>query len=116
MKVMVNVSLLLNLAVLVPVCFSLITSASWVETAYGAASPARSILLAVYLAILIGSVVLLIQPVPEMVMALLLVQIVYKLISVITVGSLANPVVASNVAIAAVHAVTVFLIVNRSAA
>jgi hypothetical protein len=107
---MVSLSLLLNFAVLVPVIGSIIANAGWVEAAYGPPSPARGIVLAFYLAILAGSAALLWKPVPAMVAALLLVQIAYKLLTPITVGTLANPVVASNLAIAAVHAVTVALI------
>lgn len=47
------------------------------------------------------------KPVPAMVAALLLVQILYKLLTPFTVGTLANPVVLSNLAIAAFHAATV---------
>lgn len=107
---MITLSLLLNIAVLVPVTASIMANASWVEAAYGPPSPARGILLAVYIAILAGSAALLWKPVPAMVAALLLVQIVYKLMTPFTVGMLGNPVVLSNLAIAAFHAVTVTLI------
>jgi len=112
MPTMITLSLLLNIAVLVPITGSIISSASWVEAAYGPPSPARGILLAVYLAILAGSAALLWKPVPAMVAALLLVQIAYKLMTPFTVGTLANPVVLSNLAIAAVHMVTVALIAS----
>jgi hypothetical protein len=115
MPTMITLSLLLNIAVLVPVTGSILANAGWVEAAYGPPSPARGILLAVYLAILAGSAALLWKPVPAMVAALLLVQIVYKLMTPFTVGTLANPVVLSNLAIAAFHAVTVALIVRTAA-
>ncbi|MBI1403264.1 MAG: hypothetical protein GC147_08630 [Porphyrobacter sp.] len=115
MPTMITLSLLLNLAVLVPVTGSIIGNAGWTLAAYGPPSPARGIVLAVYLAILAGSVALLWRPVPEMVAVLLLVQIAYKLLTPFTVGTLANPVVASNLAIAAFHAVTVALIVKNAA-
>jgi hypothetical protein len=114
MPTMITLSLLLNIAVLLPVTGSIIGNAVWVETAYGPPSPARGILLAVYIAILAGSAALLWKPVPAMVAALLLVQIVYKLMTPLTVGSLANPVVLSNLAIAAFHAVTVTLILRNA--
>ena len=106
MDVLVLLSLLLNGVVLVPVTGGLVTSARWAEPAYGPPSPARGILLAVYFAILIASVALLLRPETHMVFALLSVQIIYKLISAITVGTLRNPVVARNLAIAAFHAFT----------
>ncbi len=115
MPMMITLSLLLNIAVLVPVTGSIIGNAGWVEAAYGPPSPARGIVLAVYLAILAGSAALLWKPVPAMVAALLLVQIAYKLMTPFTVGTLANPVVLSNLAIAAFHAVTVTLIFQRTA-
>lgn len=107
---MITLSLLLNIAVLVPVTYSLLTGAGWVEAAYGPASPARGILLSIYLAILLGSAALLFKPVPAMVAALLAVQVIYKLTTPFTVGTVANPVVASNLAIAAVHTLTLWTI------
>lgn len=106
MPTLITLSLLLNIAVLVPVTGSIIANAGWTLAAYGPPSPARGILLAVYLAILAGSAALLWKPVPAMVAALLLVQILYKLMTPFTVGTLANPVVLSNLAIAAFHTLT----------
>lgn len=104
---MIKLSLVLNVLVLLPVCGSLLTNAGWTLTAYGPDSPARGILLSIYLAILVLSVGLLFKPVPAMVAALLIVQIVYKATTPFTVGTLGNPVVLSNLAIAAFHAATV---------
>jgi len=111
---MIIVSLVLNIAVLAAVAGSLFRGAAWTRTAYGERTPARDILLAIYLAILIGSAVLLactlIAPsawTRGAVVALLGVQIIYKLLTVVTVrGALGNPVVLSNLGIAAVHAIT----------
>ncbi len=107
---LITLSLVLNVAVLIPVCASIIAKARWTDTAYGPPSPARGILLSIYLAILLVSAALLLRPVAEMVAALLIVQIVYKVTTPITVRNFANPVVLSNLAIAAVHAVTVHAI------
>lgn len=107
MDTLIKASLLLNVAVLVPVCGSLLLGAGWTSEAYGPATPARGILLSIYLAILLVSAALLFKPVPAMVAALLIVQIVYKISTPFTVGTLGNPVVISNLAIAAFHAVTV---------
>jgi hypothetical protein len=112
MRTLITLSLGLNIAVLVPVCFGLLTRAGWTLTAYGPETPARGILLSIYLAILIGSAGLLVKPVPAMVAALLLVQIAYKLTTPFTVGTLGNPVVVSNLAIAAFHSLTVVTILR----
>ena len=111
---MIFVSLALNVLVLVPVCASLLVNAPWTLSAYGGRTPARGILLSIYLAILIASagliVGLLIFPSPRfisMALALFVVQIIYKVTTPMTVGSMRNPVVLSNLAIALVHALTV---------
>lgn len=108
------VSLGLNIAVLVPVCGSLLLRAAWCDEAYGPPTPARGILLSVYLAILAASAALLVLPRGDAVVALLAVQIVYKLTTPFTVGTLRNPVVASNLAIATVHGITVFLLLRAA--
>ena len=51
-----------------------------------------------------------------MVAALLAVQIIYKLTTPFTVQSLSNPVVLSNLAIAAFHAVTLWAIARTMSA
>ena len=112
MSAMIAVSLALNIAVLIPVCLGILRDAEWTKAAYGPRSPARGILLSIYLAILVVSGLLLARPLPQAVAALLLVQIVYKVTTPFTVGTLRNPVVVSNLLIAAVHAVTVGLIVR----
>jgi hypothetical protein len=110
MRALIYASLGLNIFVLVPVCLGLLNKADWTLSAYGADSPARSILLSVYLAILVASAGLLVKPVPAMVAALLLVQIIYKFTTPFTVGTTANPVVISNIAIAAFHCITLWAI------
>ncbi len=115
MKLLIVLSLLLNILVLVPVTYGLATSAAWTVDAYGPASPARSILLALYLAILLASVALLAWPVPALVGTLLAVQIAYKLLTPVTVGTFDNPVVTANLAIAAFHCITLWLIAARPA-
>lgn len=103
---MVVLSLLINVAVLVPVCFGLLTNASWTTSAYGEATPARAILLSIYLAIGLVSVLLLVRREPKAVAALLLVQVLYKFTTPLTVGTIANPVVISNLVIAGFHTAT----------
>jgi hypothetical protein len=113
-SLMTSLSLLLNLAVLVPVCASLLLSAPWTVAAFGPPSPAQGILLSIYLAIGVLSALLLFRPVPAAVAALLAVQILYKVTTPLTTGSISNPVVISNLLIAAVHAVTLVVLLRRS--
>jgi hypothetical protein len=103
---MLVLSLVLNVAVLIPVCGGLISDAGWARVCYGPDSPARRILLSVYLAIGVVSAALLFVRPPGPAAALLLVQVVYKLTTPLTVGTVTNPVVASNLGIAAFHGVT----------
>ena len=112
MERMIKLSLGLNLAVLVPICTALAIGSDRVSRVYGDATQARGILLSIYLAIAVLSLVLLIRPDRRMTVALLVVQIVYKVTTPFTVGTLLNPVVISNVAIAAVHTATVVLILR----
>jgi hypothetical protein len=110
MRALIYASLALNIFVLVPVCLGLLNKADWTLAAYGPDAPARAILLSVYLAILICSLGLAVKPVPAMVAALLLVQIIYKYSTPFTVGSFTNPVVISNLGIAAFHSITLWVI------
>ncbi|MHA8091155.1 hypothetical protein V7S78_01435 [Aquirufa regiilacus] len=106
-----KLSLALNILVLIPVCSGLLFKADWAAESYGTETPARGILLAIYLTILIFSAVLLVKFDAKMVMALLMVQIVYKVLSPMMVGTLTNPVIISNLIIAAFHAVSVWKLI-----
>ncbi len=110
MSKMILLSLIINIAVLVPVCSSILMEANWVQDAYGPPGPGRGILLAIYLAILLASVFLLFGGDPKFVAALLVIQIVYKLTTPLTVGTFKNPVVVSNLLIAVFHLATVYTI------
>ena len=105
---MTTISLIINIFVLVPVCVGLVTDASWTQEAYGTKTPARSILLSIYLAILLASIVFLWMQDPKMIFTLLSLQIIYKVTTPFTVGTLNNPEVVSNLLIAAFHIVTVY--------
>lgn len=105
--IMSKVSLFANIAILIPVCAGLITNARWVHVAYGDRSPARDILLSIYFSIAAVSAFLLLIGNIGMIAALLLVQVVYKILSALTVGTLRNPVVVSNLLIAILHMFTV---------
>jgi hypothetical protein len=111
---MTNVSLAINIAVLLPVCGGLIARLPWTEEAYGPASAARGILLSIYMAIGLLSAGLFVWPEPGAVTALLAVQVVYKVTTPFTVGSLRNPVVVSNLLIAMVHGITLSGLVTAS--
>ncbi|MFM7349870.1 MAG: hypothetical protein ACKO01_10345 [Erythrobacter sp.] len=110
MHPMVLASLALNIVVLLPVCVGLMTRAHWTVAAFGDVTPARGILLSLYIALLISSAALLLMPVPAIVAGLLTLQIVYKVTTPFTVESIGNPVVLTNLAVAAVHAVTIVTI------
>ena len=112
MKKMILISLIVNVLVLIPVCIGLIGDVPRVSSVYGSYSPARGILLSVYGAILLVSLVLLFKPLPMLVAPLLLVQILYKLTTPFTVGSFTNPVVISNLLVAVLHLITLYLILR----
>lgn len=104
---LLTISLLVNVVVLVPVTGVLLFNRRPAIETWGGRQPGRQILLAVYLSILALSILLLIVHEPRMAAGLLLAQILYKVLTPFTVGSLRHPVVVSNLAIAALHAVTV---------
>jgi hypothetical protein len=103
-----KLSLILNILVLIPVCSSILLKSNLVIDSYGIETPALGILLSIYLTILIFSVVFLFKFDPKFVMALLLVQVVYKVLSPIMVGTLTNPVIISNLFIAAFHSYSIW--------
>lgn len=115
-EVMLVISLTLNLLVLVPVTIGLLRHSPWASDAFGPQAPARVILLAVYLAILIASAMLLaallagVDTVVVPAATLLTLQVLYKVLSPFTVGTWRHPVVLSNLAIALVHIVTLGLV------
>lgn len=123
--IMLVFSLTVNVLVLVPLTASLLGSTSGMLAVYGPRTPARDILLAVYLAILAASVALLALVSVEATRTqaqwagagLLGVQVIYKALTFHLVdggvppGMRFNPVVGSNVAIAMVHAVSLATLV-----
>jgi hypothetical protein len=109
-KKMILISLLVNVLVLIPVCTGLMWDLPRISSVYGSYSPARGILLSVYGAILLVSILLLLKPLPMLVAPLLLVQVLYKLTTPFTVGSFTNPVVVSNLLVAALYLITLYLI------
>lgn len=106
-----RLSLILNIIVLIPVCSGLILKANWTVDAFGIETPARGILLSIYFAILISSAAFLFKFDSKFVVALLAVQIIYKLLSPLVVGTLSNPVIISNIFIALFHSLSVWKII-----
>ncbi len=104
-------SLALNLVVLFPVCAGLLLRGARMTSVFGEWTPARGILLSIYLAIAAASALLLARPDPRMASVLLALQIIYKVTTPFTVGTLRNPVVISNRAIAAAHLATLYFAV-----
>ena len=105
---MLTISLLLNILVLIPICYLMLTNNFRIVETLGEFNPARAILLAMYTTILAASIFLLIYPDTKFAIALLLVQILYKLLTPFTVKTLKHPFVISNVLIAVVHIWTVY--------
>lgn len=106
MQTLIYISLAVNIVVLIPILVLMSIRARLVDKAWGPFTEARGILLSIYFAILVASVVLLFMPAPAFVAALLAVQVIYKVTTPITVGRISNPVVISNLLIAALHVVT----------
>jgi hypothetical protein len=111
---LLTVSLALNLVVLIPVCTGLMTRWARMTSVFGEWTPARGILLSIYLTIALASALLLAWPDPNKAAVLLGLQVVYKLTTPFTVGTVRNPVVISNLVIAAVHVVTLLSIAPSS--
>jgi hypothetical protein len=109
MITMIYVSLAVNILVLIPIIVLMLLRSPVIDTAWGSYSQARGILMSIYFAILVVSLLLLFTPAPEFVFALLLVQVIYKVTTPLTVG-IKNPVVISNLLIAALHVFTLLSI------
>lgn len=105
---MLSLSLLLNIAVLIPICYLMITNNFRMVKTLGEFNPARGILLAMYTSILIASVYLLFAPDKKYIIALLSIQIVYKLLTPFTVKTIKHPFVISNILIALFHVLTIY--------
>ncbi len=114
---MLLISLSLNILVLVPVLGALFANGRAADYAWGADTAARRILAAIYATILSMSVILiglhlLNHDILAWTQMLLGAQVIYKILTAPLVG-LRNPVVISNLGIAAVHAITLFVTVDR---
>ena len=100
MNLVLIIALAINIVVLLPVIVGFILDAHWIIQAYGPKTPARQILLSIYLAILVLSIALILMPNSQIIITLLTIQIIYKITTPFTVNSWRNPVVVSNLIIA----------------
>ena len=121
--VLLRVSLGVNVSVLIAVCTVLIAfgDSEPVIFAWGASTPGRGILLSIYFAILVVSILLFwfhVQSgahraiVEHMAAALLVIQILYKITTPVTAGA-TNPVALSNLGVSVLHAITLSLLWRR---
>lgn len=106
---MITIALILNIIVLTPFCFLILVNNSRIEKVLGSLTPARSILLAIYITILISSLLLVIFPNKTLIFGLLSMQIFYKLLATLTVRDFKNPVIISNVIIAIFHSIALYV-------
>ena len=113
--VFLYLSLIANIVVLLPVTSVLVFDAPEATRAWGPKTDARQILLAIYLTILAVSTGLLLRPDSGVATGLLTLQIIYKTISPLTVGNFCHPVVVVNLGIAALHSVTMYLLLTETA-
>jgi hypothetical protein len=103
MQTLITISLAVNIVVLIPIVILMIVKSPLVDHAWGTFTAARGILLSMYGTILVLSCALIVMPIPAFVAALLLMQVIYKITTPVTVGSITNPIVISNLVIAALH-------------
>lgn len=113
---MLTASLLLNALIVFPVSIGMLSGQPGMDAAFGTQSDARSILASVYLAIGLVSVAALGglalgygDVVIPMAAGLLVMQVVYKTITIATVGT-ASPVVMTNVLVIVVHLITLAIL------
>lgn len=111
---MITASLLLNILVLIPVCYLMLMNNIRMVKTLGEFNPARGILLAIYITILLASSLLLIYPDRKFIVALLCIQITYKFITPLTVKTIKHPFVISNILIALFHLVTIYSMIKGS--
>ena len=109
---MITASLILNIAVLIPVCYFMLTNNFRMVKTMGEFTPSRGILLAIYTTILLASILLIFYTDVKLAFALFFMQIVYKLLSPFTVKTLKHPFVVSNIFIAIFHLVTIYTMIK----
>jgi hypothetical protein len=108
---MIKLSLWINIIVLAPICLGLFLNSKAMNPVFGEKTTAREILLSIYLTLLLASVALLFfVTLPQnYVRSLLLVQVFYKLFSVLLIKNKKTPVLWFNLLIAVLHSFTLYL-------
>jgi hypothetical protein len=99
---LLKLALFINIIILTPLTLSF--DSPYIRNVYGADTPSRNILLSMYLAFLLISIYLITLPLTdetkEQIKTLLYIQIIYKLLSVVTHHTYSNPVIISNLMVA----------------
>ena len=113
MKKMIRISLGVNILVLTPIVFGMAIGSPIIDRAWDEFTASRGILSSIYFALLVLSTFLFIKTIPVFVVPLLATQVIYKITTPFTVGTLLNPVVISNLGIAVLHLVTLWVIYNN---
>jgi hypothetical protein len=113
-KMMFNISVILNLLVLIPVVSVILLNLVQVERVWGENQPSREILVSIYIAILLASIGLyFLKGQTQLIVAVTVfsLQIIYKtLTAVLVTDAFSNPVVLSNLAINVVHISTLYVV------
>jgi hypothetical protein len=109
MKNFIRASLIVNIVVLVPIVFGMFADLSFIDRVWGVSTESRGILASIYFALLVLSLILIVRPIVVFVVPLLTIQVIYKLTTPFVVG-LFHPVVLSNIAIAVLHGITLWVI------
>ena len=114
---MVNLSIILNILVLIPVVSVILFNLVQVERVWGINQPSRQILVSIYIAILIASIGLyFLKGQTKLIVAptVFSLQIMYKTLTLFTVvNAITNPVVLSNLAINVVHISTLVIVMKH---
>ena len=113
MKKMIRISLGVIILVLTPIVFGMALGSPIIDRAWDEFTASRGILASIYFALLVLSTFLIIKTIPVFVVPLLATQVIYKITTPFTVGTLLNPVVISNLGIAVLHLVTLWVIYNN---
>ena len=114
---MVNLSIILNILVLIPVVSVILFNLVQVERVWGINQPSRQILVSIYIAILIASIGLyFLKGQTKLIVAstVFSMQIMYKTLTLfLVVNAITNPVVLSNLVINVVRVSTLVIVLKH---
>ncbi len=88
MKTMIRISLAVNILVLIPIVFGMAIGSPIIDRAWGEFSESRGILASIYFALLVLSGILIVKTIPVFVVPLLATQVIYKITTPFTVGTI----------------------------